>query len=523
MFQKKPYPEIVEQIIEHLTKGAVGEKYDYEPDQVRYKLGNSPVREIVRVQGLLRGAQHTFAQGKDYRQAGDLLEWLSAGERPDSATSFFVSYSFGTPSGITDANPGSVVRTIIEAIAREIDLLYEEMDHVYDSGFIDTATGRALEMVVSLLGLERTPPQKSTGLVTFGRATPPEEIAVTGEVHLFDGRLACELKTQPVSHIKELKGSSRGTNVGFDEEKDFVLEQNTIRWLLEGRLPDPNSSFTVSYVAFQKITVPAGTTVTTLSPDPRKLRTFVTKDERTLTRQPDGKWEADVRVEAGAPGKEGNVPAGTIQVMPRPPLGVEYVVNKQDIITGVDAENEDQLRLRAKKALEAAGKATLLSIESAIRRIEGVRSILIQDRPDNVPGIIRVVVDGGETESVQRAIDETRSAGIYVELRRPKIASIDVNITAAVRRGVSQSQAQAGIEERVRSYLSRLEIGVDIVYSRLLAHVMESADIHDIQDLTLVVQREGEPVKTTSGENILMSPDERAQVRNVNVSVRPRQ
>lgn len=523
MFQKKQYPEIVEEIIEHLTKGAVGEKYDFETDQVRYKLGNSPVREIVRVQGLLRGAQRTFAQGTDYRQSGDFLEWLSSGERPDPASSFFVSYSFGTPSGITDANPGSVVRTIVEAIAREIDLVYEEMDHVYDSGFIDTASGRALELVVSLLGLERTPPQKATGLVTFGRATPPEEIAVTGEVHLFDGRMAYGLKAQPVSQIKEVKGTTKGSTVSFEEEKDFVVENNTVRWILEGRLPDPNSSFTVSYVAFQRVTVPSAITVTTLSRDPRKLRTFITKEEQTLTRQPDGKWEAQVKVEAASPGKEGNVPAGAIQLMPRPPLGVEYVVNKQDIVTGIDAESDDQLRLRAKKALEAAGKATLLSIESAIRRIEGVRSILIQDRPDNVAGVIRVVVDGGETETVQKAIDETRSAGIYVELRRPKIANIDVNITASVRRGISQAQAQAGIEERVRSYLSRLEIGVDIVYSRLLAHVMESADIHDIQDLSLVVQREGESGKTSTGENILMSPDERAQVRNVNVSVKTRE
>src|SRR5439155_26318853 len=114
-----------------------------------------------------------------------------------------------------------------------------------------------------------------------------------------------------------------------------------------------------------------------------------------------------------------------IQVMPKPPLGIEYVLNNQDIDTGVEAETDDQLRARAKKALEAAGKATYVSIQSAIQRIEGVKSIRIQDRPENVSGIVRIVVDGGNADEVEKAIYNTRSAGIFVELRKPKTAKVD--------------------------------------------------------------------------------------------------
>jgi baseplate J-like protein len=503
-----------------VTKGSAREKHDYDPDQVKYRLGNSAVKEIVKTEGLLRGGKHIFLPGKDYRQTGDLLEWIATGDKPDPSTGFYVNYTFGEPSGITDINPGSVVRTIVEAISREISFLYEEIDHVHRSAFIDTAHDRALEMVVSLLGIERTPALNATGEVSFGRVNPPEQIQVPKEVHLYDGRRAYELKTGPVDKIVELNGLWRGEPLTFEQEADFTFENQSVKWLPQGRAPEENSQFVVSYSAFQKIVIPEGTMVSTSSRDPRRVRSFNTTAERVLLRQPDGSWEAVVPVKATDPGKQGNVPAGAVQLMPRPPLGVEYVVNRQDIVTGTEPERDDELRARAKKALESAGKATLASIESSIRRIEGVRSLLVQDRPDNVAGIIRVVVDGGETGLIQKAIDETRSAGIYVEFQRPKIASVDVTATVVGREGVGQSQAQAGVEERIRSYLSRLEIGNDVVFNRLTAAVLEGPEVFDVEDLTITVSREGQAPSTSTDENILMSREERVQVRNVNVSVK---
>ena len=275
-FQKKSYEEIVEDIVERITKGSSREKYDNSPGQVRFKLANTPVKSIIKVEGLLRGARHVFVRGRDYRQIGAMLEWSPSGDRPDDSTSFFVNYTFDEPSGITDVNPGSVVRTIVEAIAREINLLYEEMSHVYDAGFIDTANGKALEMVVSLLGKEfdRTPPQSATAHIVFGRASEPEKINVDNEVRVFDGNPGFKLKVQPVSRVLALKGSKDSKPSEFKEGEDFVLEENAIRWVPGGKLPDENSSFTVSYVAHQRIVVPKGVTVTTSSPDPKKVRAF---------------------------------------------------------------------------------------------------------------------------------------------------------------------------------------------------------------------------------------------------------
>src|SRR5262249_7077760 len=157
------------------------------------------------------------------------------------------------------------------------------------------------------------------GFVTFGRERPPDEVEVTGEIYVYDGKHSYELKTQPVGSIKQVKGKVEDVETVFDPNADYSLENGSLKWLPQGRVPQDSSSFTVSYVAYQKIVIPRGIVVTTLSRDPQKTRAFTTKEEKMLLPQEDGKWEAVINVEASTPGKLGNVPAGAIQVMPRPP------------------------------------------------------------------------------------------------------------------------------------------------------------------------------------------------------------
>ena len=90
-----------------------------------------------------------------------------------------------TPSGrdtLTDINPGSILRTLTEAICAEMGYdstdsttvsVYNQLINVYNSGFIDYATGSALDLVVAILDVERKEAAKSTGTITFRRTTVP--------------------------------------------------------------------------------------------------------------------------------------------------------------------------------------------------------------------------------------------------------------------------------------------------------------------------------------------------------------
>jgi uncharacterized phage protein gp47/JayE len=81
-------------------------------------------------------------------------------------------------SPITDTSVGSVARTLIEAISVELVQTYEKADEAYQSGFIDTAQGKALDNVVALLGVERKGAQYATGSIVFMRNNPVSEVVI---------------------------------------------------------------------------------------------------------------------------------------------------------------------------------------------------------------------------------------------------------------------------------------------------------------------------------------------------------
>lgn len=85
----------------------------------------------------------------------------------------------GGRSALGDATAGSVVRTLMEAFARELALCYEQLEVVRRAGYLDTAEGQALDNVVALLGIERLRAGHLVGAVEFSRSNPADaDIAI---------------------------------------------------------------------------------------------------------------------------------------------------------------------------------------------------------------------------------------------------------------------------------------------------------------------------------------------------------
>ena len=55
-------------------------------------------------------------------------------------------------------------------VALEVARLYAQLEVVYQSGFVDTATGSSLDNVVALLGIERVQGGRAAGEMEFTRA-----------------------------------------------------------------------------------------------------------------------------------------------------------------------------------------------------------------------------------------------------------------------------------------------------------------------------------------------------------------
>jgi uncharacterized phage protein gp47/JayE len=382
--------------------------------------------------------------------------------------------------------------------------LYTQMDAVYESSFIDTATGQALDLVVSMLGVTRKPAEHATGDVTFGRNGEPKLLDVPNEAIVYDGKDAHVLKNTMVKSIKPIEGQANGAVAQFTEGADFKLENDRIVWLPSGKRPDKSSVFYARYSYYEKIIIPKDSIVSTYSRNSENIRSFMTIREALLTKNPAGKWEMNVPVAATVPGKAGNVFSGSISMMPAAIPGIDYVINKSDIMGGAEVEGDEELRARAKRAMERAGKATIRALQLAVQGVEGVTGeVVVIDQPEGVPGIIQVIATGGDLAEIEKAIEETRSAGIRVEFKRPISVPLDVRLMVYTASGIDRETARQSVDLAVRKYFASLEIGDDVIVSRIIEAAVSVSGVKDAREVMI----------NDKAENVHIKRDEKGDCR----------
>ena len=193
---ERPYQEVIDDILTAVVGGVVNEQIFFDVKETLYKLAQpaSTVRSVigtrhVTVNGEPSVVRFSFKGEIDYIfSAGDnAIVWQIGGAWPDDETIFFVDYvKVNSLSPLTDINVGSVTRTLSEAIGREIATVYQQIELAYLAGFIDTATGGSLDLVVSILDVARKTKEYAAGLVTFFRdpAVPDGAITVPQGTHL---------------------------------------------------------------------------------------------------------------------------------------------------------------------------------------------------------------------------------------------------------------------------------------------------------------------------------------------------
>ena len=175
-FRRRTYPEVLDNLLTGLVGGVSAESHPYPTfaptEPVRNALADPPVTSIVSVFGARNGEPFLFVAETDYRLGADQqsLEWQPTGRRPDPGTLFHVNYMAASNSAnLNDVHVGSVARSIVESVGLEISRLYAELKMVYESAFVDLATDRSLDNVVSLLGVERVRAGRFSGDIEITR------------------------------------------------------------------------------------------------------------------------------------------------------------------------------------------------------------------------------------------------------------------------------------------------------------------------------------------------------------------
>lgn len=213
----RPYQEIVDDILTAITGGVVNEPIFFDIKEDFYPLAR-PARDVRGItgtlsvrdaDGLLKPTRHTFQKLVDYifRADDNAVIWQPGAAKPDDETIFYVDYFLReSRSPLTDLNVGSVTRTLGEAIGREIATVYQQINQAYLAGFIDMATGKSLELVVSILGIKRKTKEFAVGLATFFR----DQAAGDGNITIPEGTVLSTEKGEATFVTVQLATLHRG-------------------------------------------------------------------------------------------------------------------------------------------------------------------------------------------------------------------------------------------------------------------------------------------------------------------------
>lgn len=182
-FDDRTYPDIVRDLLTLLTGGTVAEVHPVPPEGLsEVVLHQRPVRRVSHLQGKVQVGDELV----DYRFTERDFELVGTAKQPDAygalrfrprrrqpapGTTLTVNYYplRTRPTPLTDINVGSVVRTLLETVARELAGQYLQLQRVYESAFVGTARGTSLDNVVALVGVRRLKRGHPVGQARFWR------------------------------------------------------------------------------------------------------------------------------------------------------------------------------------------------------------------------------------------------------------------------------------------------------------------------------------------------------------------
>lgn len=185
----RTYDAIVRDLLTTLTGGTVRETLTAPPagpPVVLDRLPDRPVRRISHLEGTVAVGPGAGAPQIPYRfteadfelvstsgdpEDKDAIRFRPDGRAPVPGTQLTVNYYpiETQPVPVNDLNVGSVVRTLMETVARELAEAYGHLEHVYRSAFLETAEGSSLDNVVALVGVRRLAAGHPVARVRLGR------------------------------------------------------------------------------------------------------------------------------------------------------------------------------------------------------------------------------------------------------------------------------------------------------------------------------------------------------------------
>jgi uncharacterized phage protein gp47/JayE len=346
---------------------------------------------------------------------------------------------------LTDWEEGSVVRSLFESFAVEMATLYEQMDLVYQAGYVDTATGPSLDRVVAVLGITRNEPDFATGTATFER-----DPGASAEVVVPAGTLL----------------TTREAPDETPSRKAYVTTE-------EVRLAPGQATADARIQAEERgsaMTTGAETVVVMPRPVPGVKSVRNRKPVRFLGRDREGDDELRDRA------RKALLASGRASA-----TAIENALLGLPGVRGVRlAEEFPTVRVQGPggEPLEEGGEPAAAG--------EGLGR-----------GVVKVYVDGltaANAERLRARVDEVRAAGVFVVME----PAVPISVQALLRieadpslRGEALALLEQRAEEAVGRWLDRQRMGEPLLFSRLTGEVLAVEGVADLPDFRVVTFREG--------------------------------
>ena len=258
---------------------------------------------------------------------------------------------------------------------------------------------------------------------------------------------------------------------------------------------------------------------------------FYTVQDITLDDQTDN----SVSVLATVSGPN-EVLANTITVIVEPVAGLVSVTNPEAGITGIDREEDPQLRNRRAASVITTGTNTNEALYSALFKL-GANYVVVVDNDEGVmvdgqpANTFQCIVEGGSQVEIAEAIFDKKPYGIQaygdivtvvtdskgfpknIGFSRTARVPIYVTVQFARKKGAA-FDSEVQIAARVLEHINSLNINEDVVWSDIFEPITESVDFISIKSLTI-----GLSANPTLIDDLPMGIKQRASATDITVVI----
>lgn len=414
---------------------------------------------------------------------------------------------------------------IIGIQAEREALLWELAEMVYNSRFPKSASGVGVDNSLSLVGLTRKDPTRSTVILKYF-GTPGTAIPFNHTVRKFDD-LSVIFQTKSAGVIAPGTGVDEQQKIVFSAVPDAgdwqiefsgqvtaVLAKNISAAQLEIELENLSNLENVTVVG----NFTTGFTITFGGADGQKnqpqmliLNNTLTNAGNTVTATVTTLVEGvlpsvELEAEATVTGPVA-APAGSLTNPGSVIAGIASVTNELDAELGSDLETDAQAKLRRDQSLAFPGNSTIPSIRAELLQLTGVVAVrgfenktLIPDLSGRPAKSYEIIVQGGDDDEITDVMWRTKPAGIFqygsvvknivdsqgfpqeVRFSRPSEIPIYL-IVDLVKDSTFPLDGVAQVKAALVAYGEKLNIGQDVIVVPKLVSVIDS--VPGILDITI--------------------------------------